>query len=264
MTTIAFEPRRFRSTAAFYTRYRVPYPEALIDDVAARAGLVPGDRVLDLGCGPAMLAIAFARRGMDVLAMDPEDEMLAAAQADAGAAGVEIDLRKGSSYDLAPEMGLFRLVVMGRSFHWMDRDKTLETLDEMIVSGGGVALFDDRALVREPDWKALLDDLSRKCVPDNAVLRRLRHEGGFQRHEPILMRSVFSDVSLVGRVRPRPLGIDDIVGYALSLSVTSPEALGAGREAFEAEFRAGLEKLSPSGRFEDVVLPEALLAFRPE
>ena len=60
MTTVPFEARRFRSTAAYYSRYRVPYPAALLEGVAARVGLLPGDRVLDLGCGPAMLGLGFA------------------------------------------------------------------------------------------------------------------------------------------------------------------------------------------------------------
>ena len=47
----------------------------------------------------------------------------------------------GSSYDLDPALGHFHLVVMGRSFHWMDRVDTLERLDRLIEPAGAVALF---------------------------------------------------------------------------------------------------------------------------
>jgi SAM-dependent methyltransferase len=264
MSAIPFEPRRFRSTAAYYTRFRVPYPEALIDDVARRVGLEPGDRVLDLGCGPGMLAIAFARRGMSVLGLDPEDEMLEAARADAASAGVDVTFRQGSSYDLPAETGAFKLVVIGRAFHWMDREKTLEMLDGLLVADGAIALFDDHAVKRTPDWKPLLDRLSQAFVPDNAVLRKIRHEGGFQRHETVLLHSAFSDVSLIGRPVIRDLTADEVVGFALSLSVTSPQALGDRRDAFETDLRAGLAELSPEGRFHELVRPEALVAFRPK
>ena len=50
------------------------------------AGLEPGDAVMDLGCGPGLLAIPFAQAGMKVTAVDPEPEMLEAAGA-ARAAG---------------------------------------------------------------------------------------------------------------------------------------------------------------------------------
>jgi hypothetical protein len=46
----------------------------------------------------------------------------------------------GSSHDLSPAMGEFRVATMGESFHWIDRDQVLATLYEMIAEGGGVAL----------------------------------------------------------------------------------------------------------------------------
>jgi len=264
MTALPFDPRRFRSTAAYYTRYRLPYPDTLIGDVVTRAGLKPGAHVLDLGCGPGVLGIAFARHGMSVLGLDPEDEMIATAKADAEAAGVAATFRKGSSYELTREMGPFDLVVMGRSFHWMDRAAVLELFDTLIVPGGGVALFDDHAISREPDWKRLLDTISQTYVPGNAELRRVRHEGKLHSHEASLLTSRFSDVSALSRIWPVVLSPDDIVGYAYSLSVTSPHALGRGREAFEAELRAGLKQLAPDDRFEQIVRSEALMGFRPE
>ena len=81
--------------------------------------------MLDLGCGPGQLAVAFARLGCAVTAMDPEPDMLAAAAKEAAASGVSVNLVEGSSYDLSAGCGPFHLVVMGRSFHWMDRAATL-------------------------------------------------------------------------------------------------------------------------------------------
>src|ERR1700689_59988 len=86
-----YDPRRFRTTVPFYARYRLPYPRALIDRVIGIVGMRPGDAVMDLGTGPGLLAILFAQAGMDVVAIDPEPEMLGAARAAAGEAGVGID-----------------------------------------------------------------------------------------------------------------------------------------------------------------------------
>src|SRR3954469_1042980 len=141
--SVPYEPRRFAGTAAFYERYRLGYPDRLLARVADLAGLKPGDAVLDLGCGTGMLAVGFAKLGMAVTAMDPEPDMLAATGAAAEAAGVTVKVVQGSSHDLAPGMGPFALVAMGRSFHWMDRAATLAVLDRIVTPHGGVALFHD-------------------------------------------------------------------------------------------------------------------------
>ncbi len=263
MNTLPFEPRRFRSTAAYFARFRVPYPQSLIADVAERVKLGPDDRVLDLGCGPGLLAIAFARLGMEVLGLDPEAEMLAAAREDAAAAGVAIRFEEGSSYDLSAELGTFRLATMGRSFHWMDRSATLAALDGLIQPGGAIALFHDHRIATKPDWPVVFDLVSEKYMPEGSLLRRLKRDKQWLVHESVLLDSVFSDLATVGRVIARTITADDIVGRALSMSATSPEALGNRRESFEAEMRARLAEISPSGAFSEIVRPEALIAFRP-
>ena len=75
---------RFRSTVAYYDRYRLDYPQRLLARVMDLAGLKAGDPVLDLGTGTGMLATGFAKRGMAVTAMDPEPDMRATAAARAG------------------------------------------------------------------------------------------------------------------------------------------------------------------------------------
>ena len=87
-----------------------------------------------------MLAGAFARLAGEVIAMDPEPEMLRIAEAEFGDTG-RISFVRGSSFDLSPALGRFHLVTMGRSFQWMDRAETLRRLDGLVEPGGAVALF---------------------------------------------------------------------------------------------------------------------------
>lgn len=262
MSTIAFDARRFQSTAAYYLRYRIPYPDKLIALVANRSGLQIGDPLLDLGSGPGQLGIAFARLGARVMAMDPEPEMLAAATEGAHAAGVDITVRQGSSYDLGPETGPLKLAVMGRSFHWMDRAATLSALDQLIVPGGGVVLFHDRNVAMTPAWRKIILGLAETFSPARSAERAKRKNQEWPTHESVLLHSPFKNLERIGIVQERHLTIEDLVGRAFSMSVTSPQALGDQAAAFEAALRSALAEAAPDGRFSEIVESTALIAVR--
>jgi SAM-dependent methyltransferase len=261
-TVVPYEARRFQSTAAYYLRYRVPYPDKLIARIAERSRLKTGDGVLDLGCGPGQLGIAFARLGAKVTAMDPEPEMLAAARDGAGEVGVAITVRQGSSYDLGADIGPLHLAVMGRSFHWMDRPATLSALDRLIEPGGAVVLFHDKNIAASADWRGIVEDLAKTFSPERNADRERRKGREWEPHEAVLLRSPFSKLERIGIVHERRLTIDDIVGRAFSTSVTSPQALGEKAAGFESGLRARLIEASPDGMFTEIVEVAGLLAFR--
>lgn len=259
-----FEPRRFRSTVAFYDRYRLGYPDRLLVRVAELVGLKTGDAIMDLGCGPGTLAIPLARLGMRVTAVDPEPDMLAAAEEGARKAGVEIAFHRGSSFELPAGIGPFKLVTMGRSFHWMDRAATLKILDGLVVPGGAVALFhDDRPKTEENAWHAALREISDRYGRANAPHVQEWKSPRYRKHESYLLQSAFSLIDGLSVFTKRDLSAEDIVGLAFSLSTSSPENLGERAPAFEAELRAALAEISPEGRFAEIAEVIALVARRP-
>lgn len=259
-----YEPDRFRSTVPYYERYRLSYPARLIQRVIAFAGLAPGDPVLDLGTGPGLLAIPFARAGMQVTAADPEPAMLEATGSAARAAGVTLTLWHGSSYQLTPQMGPYRLVTMGRSFHWMDRAATLQMLDRIIVPSGAVALFhDDHPETPENRWRRVLQEIADRYGRSNEphVLERRAPE--YRRHESVLLDSPFSVLDGLSVIIRKPLTSDEIVGRAFSLSTCSRSKLGERAAAFEADLRAAVAQLAPGGELTEIAEIKALVARRP-
>ena len=260
--------RRFQSTVAYYDRYRLDYQQRLLARVRDLGRLKPGDPVLDLGTGTGMLAIGFAKLGMAVTAMDPEPDMLAAAAGRVKAAGVTVDLVAGGSADLRPGMGPYRLVTMGRSFHWMDRTATLAMLDKIVAPEGGVALFHDaHPPVEENAWFrtlcAVQDKFGRRAAPHIAERPVAREKGGHRRYEPFLFASAFTQLDGLSVTIRQPLTVDDIVGRAFSMSVSSHEALGPRAEEFAATLNRALRELSPDGTFTEVAELVGLLARRP-
>ena len=75
----------------------MPYPDALHDVFAEAMQLPPGARLLDVGCGPGIVALTLADLFADVVGVDADAEMLAEAQRRADALGVnERDLGAAS------------------------------------------------------------------------------------------------------------------------------------------------------------------------
>jgi ubiquinone/menaquinone biosynthesis C-methylase UbiE len=260
-----FQPRRFRSTAAVYARFRLGYPDALIRRVIALTGLQRGDSVLDLGAGPGLLALPFAREGMAVTAVDPEPEMCEALENAAKPARLPVRVLVGSSFDLPPGIGPFRLVTIGRAFHWMDRAETAKALDRMVAPGGALALFDDEFPNSvENRWRTALDTVAHRYGADSSPHRMERADPVHRSHESILLESPFPVLETAGVIVRRELTVEDIVGYARSLSVTSAQTLGERAEAFEADLRQALAELSPDGQFVQIAEMKALIARRQE
>ena len=81
------DPReRFCGAAADYARFRPSYPPALLDWILAESRVQPADRVADVGCGTGILSRLLAERGLAVVGIDPNEDMLAEARAAGGPA----------------------------------------------------------------------------------------------------------------------------------------------------------------------------------
>lgn len=249
-----FEPDRFRSAAAHYERGRVAYAPALIRRVAAVTGFGAEDRVLDLGCGPGPLARGFAPFAAEVVAVDPSAEMLAEARRLAAHLD-NVRFVAGSSQDLGPAFGSFRLVVMGRSFHWMDRVETLRRLDGLVAPDGAVALFHDSAPQLPANaWRAAWDEIRGRYEDRNGPHRR---DPNWIRHEAVLLESPFAHLESFGVIERRPLDIDMLIHRTLSMSSLSPSRLAERTPALVAELRAALGDVR-----EEVVETSALVVWR--
>jgi ubiquinone/menaquinone biosynthesis C-methylase UbiE len=251
---------RFQSTVPFYTRYRLVYPPRLIERVIELTGLRAGDAVLDLGTGPGFLAVPLAAAGMRVTAADPEPTMLAAAGEAARAAGVTLSLWSGGSDDLTPGMGPFRVVTMGRSFHWMDRAATLARLDGMIVPGGAIVLFEDaHPKTAENHWLDVLNEVANRYGRGDEPVISERNSPEYRSHESYLLASRFAVLEAISIVVRKPISVAEILGRALSMSTCSPEKLGSRIGAFEADLRGAL---AGSGELSEIAILTALMARR--
>ena len=96
---------QFVAPAEHYDRFMGRYTRSLAPQLADAARVAPGQRVLDVGCGPGGLAAALAERvgGGCVAAIDPAEQFAAACQARVP----EADVRVGGAEELPWEDGSF-------------------------------------------------------------------------------------------------------------------------------------------------------------
>lgn len=243
----------FSGAASYYSQYRANYPQELFERVVQSFALDGTGRLLDLGCGPGNVALGLSPYFQEIVAVDVNPEMLAEGKRRAAEAGVQnITWLELPAEEIGPELGTFRLVTLGRSFHWMERDLVLQKAHEVLGSGGGIAILggDSRsAFPRAGSWWWLVVEglvgrwrVRERAVPHNA-------DNPQERHEQVLRRSAFRDVR-VGSVRcAQTLTLEQILGEVYSRSGSKPEMFGENRQAFENDVRRVLGMLEPSGHF---------------
>ena len=264
MTEVAhsYNPERFKNAARFYTNGRPTYPKLLARRVAELVGVSKLHSVLDLGTGPGFLALDFAPLAGAVTAVDPAPEMLREAEQNFARANAQIRLVQGSSAALDPqELGRFRLVTIGRAFHWMDRAPTLQSLAGLIEPGGAVALFGELyPEIPENAWHADFQALIDSYSTEDPLRRQLRT---VPRHEAILLASPFNHLERVSVLESRYTPVERFVDRALSFATTWYGRPGSREEDLPHEVRRVLAPyVDERGHVREVIEGQALVARR--
>lgn len=256
------EGRLFAGTAWHYARYRPGYPHVFIDDLVAQLGLDGTGRLLDLGCGTGQLTLPLARHVAEAVGLDPEPGMLAEAERHARECGVtNVTWLQGSSEQYPAGIGHFRLVTMGRSFHWMNREQVLAALDEIVDDDGNVVIANDSCLVRPTTpWQQAIEEVQKLFLNnDHAGTPRTENP---RTHEQILTKSPFRQIHRRDYEFERTWTVEQAIGYLYSTSFPLRRFLGDRRTAFEDKVTETLLDIDPSGSFIEPVTLEVLVAGR--
>jgi SAM-dependent methyltransferase len=243
---------RFASTVEYYARYREPYPPKFFQKMAEQIGLRGDETLLDVGCGPGMLAIGFAPLVRRCTGLDPEPGMIAAAKNAATEAGVALSLIQDRIEEL-PSTQTYDVVTIGRAHHWLERTATLAVLERILVPDSGRILICRTSSVETPEtpWvKPYRKVRSAWALKSVEKQHRIHPDEWFA-------GSCFSAMGEISVTERHQVTVADLIGRALSRSNTSPEVVAEGREQFEKEIDAALSPFVRDGILEEQIVARA-------
>jgi ubiquinone/menaquinone biosynthesis C-methylase UbiE len=168
------------SAPELYQRFLVPAVTAMwAADLASRAALLPGDRILDVACGTGVVARLAAERvgGTGrVAGLDINPGMLAVARSLPAVAGAVVAWHRGSALALPFSAAAFDVVLcqLGLQF-FPDRPAALREIRRVLVPGGRLALNVFGPIERNPATCALARALDRRMRPGASVAKRSEH-----------------------------------------------------------------------------------------
>ena len=148
----------FSTKVADYVASRPDYATALLVTLSERCGLAAGACIADVGAGTGILSRSLLERGFQVIAVEPNEAMRAAAEAAlAGRAGYRSVAGSAEAMPLAA--GSVDLITAAQAFHWFDPVPARRECLRVLKPHGQVALIWNDRTADDP-LQSVLDDIA--------------------------------------------------------------------------------------------------------
>jgi len=249
-----FRADLYKGTAAYYDRYRLPYPPALLEDLSVRARINGTGRLLDLACGTGQIALALADGFSEVWAVDQEEESVTFGRerAQEGGAGHVMWLT-GRAEDVQLD-GSFEVIAIGNAFQRLRRQVVAQRAMSWLAPRGWMALlWGGSPWEGERHWQRVMAEAfegwMHKVGATDRVPAGWAEAMNRDPHAKVLERAGLSFVGHFEFPIEHTWTVETLTGFVCSTSFLNPSALGGHREAFEEDLHARLQPCEPTGFF---------------
>ena len=131
--------RQFDDAAQLYDEVRPRYPEAIVEQIIAFAGLPAHGRIFEVGCGTGQMTLPFAQRGYTMVAIDQGQRLAAlAAQHCQPYPRVRVVPCALEAWQDTP--GSYDMFMAANAIHWIEPHYGMRRAAELLKPGGTIAL----------------------------------------------------------------------------------------------------------------------------
>ncbi len=153
----------FGSVADQYERYRLDYPNEVVDTVLRYAGR-PLRSALEVGAGTGKATRLFAARGIHVTALEPDAKMAHVLERTTRGLPVAHVVTAFEQFETARR---FELVFAAAAWHWTDPATRWVRAVELLVPDGVLALFGSPVQLADPVLAAAVHEIEKQVIPDD-------------------------------------------------------------------------------------------------
>ncbi|MEM7726422.1 MAG: methyltransferase domain-containing protein [Cyanobacteria bacterium P01_A01_bin.45] len=209
----------YSSVAEAYDKNRPRYPQGLIHRVVEIAQLPASATILELGCGPGIATVEFAKLGFSVICLEPSREACELARQNCSQyKNVQIHNITFEEWEQQGEK--FDAVLAASSFHWVSGEiRCMKSADVLKDNGSLVLLWNKEP---QPNYEIYqhLSKVYQQIAPqlvryeDRVMQEKVIREFG----ESIIDPSYFTDIVYGQQFCSVDYTIDDYLGLLSTLS----------------------------------------------
>lgn len=249
-----FSRDAYVGTAGYYSLYRLPYPDTLIEQLRLQAKITGRGRLVDLGCGPGRLSLPLSRYFARVTAVDIEREMVREGQKKArerGIGNIRWQVSRAESFQVASRT--VELVTIGEAFHRFDQRVVAERARRWLKPGCCIALiWQNHPWQGRDPWHQAIRETMHRWAPSQASSEVPLPK--ILPFEEVLIEAGFGEVERREFVVGHVWTIEELIGFFYSTSILSKRTLGAKAAEFELDLRARLLAADARGVYREDVL----------
>ncbi len=259
-----YDPALFVGTAWYYARYRPPYPAAVFAFLVRTFALDGTGWLLDLGAGTGEVAVPLSTHFEQVVAVEPDAEMIGQGETRARSAGASnIRWDRTTAEEFRGRPAAYRITTVGTALHWMDKPRVLTRVHELLEPGGGLAVVGGGSLwTGRTAWQSAAVQVIQRYLGEARRAGCGEFPPSTGPYVELLMNHGFVGPQTHIVIQPIEWSIDQIIGYLYSTSFASRRLFGARVDTFEDELRQKLLTLDATGTFKEERTLEVIVAWK--